>query len=205
MSRKTCALIAVAAIAPFFAWAAAEPPAVNNKDEVERGLPGWGKGGKDTIRAIVVVKQDMTMTYLDAVRYAIDEKSIQQVGGAFTNFVRVPELEPEYDAKGNVVQRRQSRETIQPLYRILVRQVRGNAVFHLTVERGVKESEGGGAAEKTPFATVMLWKSLPDGLFDPYASCTYSPLPKTETPPPVKVLDALYAGATNAVRRAGPE
>ena len=180
----------------------------------EYGLPGWKDQGLGKILEIAIIKQDMSMGFQEAVRYVSTDEEIARVAGAFADFERLPPPKHSYDEEGNLVIEEEFVKTIQTLYHIVIKRKRAASLLYLTLDRGVtpvnnessteqgddsdKEEQPSGVSDSNvgkgkPYATVTLYRMDARTYFLPYCRKTYVPFAKGRTPPPLAVLNALYA------------
>jgi len=193
---------------------------VGDAAPVEYGLPGWKGKEKEKVLAIVVLKQDLTMNFQQAVRYVKKPDEIEKLMGLFADYERIPEPPPEYDQDGYLILREYGEKTIKPLYHILLKQQRDSAVLYMTLERtrtsaaaaatgeppaeatapGADGNTGAAAKLKVtekeeatvPVTIVTLWSMTASTHFRPYCRHEYAGLARGEVPAPVAALNALY-------------
>jgi len=100
------------------------------------GLPGWQEGERKRILEIAVLKQDMTLSFRESVRYVSTPEEVARVAGAFAEFERIPEPPTQYDEQGNIVPRTNDVQRIDRIYHVVLKQPKGLLLLYLTLDRG---------------------------------------------------------------------
>jgi hypothetical protein len=116
---------------------------------VEYGLPGWGMTNEEAIVKMAIIKVDLTMSFVDAVRYINERKDALRIAAAYSQFERIPEPEPEYDEEGFLIVEEPEPVIVKPMFALAVDQIKRRVMLYLSMERGTKLVEEKKPAEKT--------------------------------------------------------